>query len=77
MRFETEPVTIQLENHSEKLVMNVINIKYNIILGLSWLVRHNPEIDWKERTLTFLNCECRSKKEQIAFIKAVWIKPDG
>ena len=25
----------------------------NLILGLPWLEKHNPNIDWKEKTLEF------------------------
>ena len=29
----------------------------NLILGLPWLEKHNPKIDWKEKTLEFRNSQ--------------------
>ena len=29
----------------------------NLILGLPWLEKHNPNIDWKEKTLEFRNSQ--------------------
>ena len=29
----------------------------NLILGLPWLEKHNPNIDWKEKTLEFQNSQ--------------------
>ena len=29
----------------------------NLILGLPWLEKHNPNIDWKEKTLEFWNSQ--------------------
>jgi len=30
--------------------------KTDIILGMSWLVAHNPEIDWKKGEVKMMRC---------------------
>ena len=60
--------------------LDIIKIKYNIILGMEWLTQHNLIIDWKKRTLEFLNCrhgmtmEDRSSSK-VLFVKAIWVRP--
>jgi hypothetical protein len=36
-------------------MLNVINIKYNIILGIPWLEYYNLVVSWKARMLAFTN----------------------
>jgi len=44
---ETIPLEIELEGHNSFLVFNVIKTPTSsIILGLSWLRKYNPNIDW-------------------------------
>jgi len=38
-----------LKGHVERVRMNICNLgKTEVILGMPWLVAHNPEIDWKK-----------------------------
>jgi hypothetical protein len=38
---------------SEQLTLQVLSLpRYNIILGLPWLYKHNPHIDWRTRLIT-------------------------
>ena len=47
-------VPLKIGNHSEILSAFVVpNSKYDLVLGLPWLEKHSPFIDWKEHTLTF------------------------
>src|SRR5690606_989178 len=40
-------VQLQIDQHLETLVMNVTKLfGFNVILGKTWLRRHNPPIDW-------------------------------
>ncbi len=51
---ETKPLDIILEGHRSTIVFNIINSPSNrLVLGLSWLERINPDIDWKKRKLTY------------------------
>lgn len=49
---------LQIQNHSEHISLSVVSVSYPIILGLDWLRRHNPDIDWGRMQLT-LHC-CRA-----------------
>jgi hypothetical protein len=59
-RFSSRPVTheakalgVTINSHTNKVVFNVIPSPRNpIIIGLSWLVFHNPQLDWIMRSLT-------------------------
>ena len=43
-----------LKNHVETICAYVIKTcKYELILGLPWLEKHQPFVDWKEHTITF------------------------
>jgi len=48
---ETKTLTITIGSHS-KVVFNVISSPTNpIIIGLSWLILHNRQMDWKTKCL--------------------------
>jgi hypothetical protein len=45
---ETGDLTININDHKEMINFNVIKLgKYKIMLGILWLSKHNPEINWK------------------------------
>ena len=46
-------IPLALGSHQEKLDLVTAPISYDIILGLPWLIRHNPDINWPKRQLTF------------------------
>jgi hypothetical protein len=48
---ETEPISVQMNGHCSTVVFNIIQVAYPVILGLSWLAKHNPHVDWKTRQL--------------------------
>jgi Retroviral aspartyl protease len=65
-------ITLNIQKHQETLVLNVINIKYDIILGIPWLEYHDLVVSWKAKTLAFTNYQCEgSIEEEIPFIKAI------
>ncbi|XP_023806908.1 uncharacterized protein LOC105356774 isoform X2 [Oryzias latipes] len=51
----TEPLKMQMDNHFEFIRFHVLkNTDINVILGLSWLQQHNPQVDWRSgRILTW------------------------
>jgi hypothetical protein len=52
---------IQHKDHCEKLWFYVTHIgNKEIILGHSWLTKHNPSINWQTNDITFNRCpsEC-------------------
>jgi transposase InsO family protein len=51
---ETQPLRLEIAGHAEDLQLNVISSPHApVILGLSWLELHNPDIDWERRTVKF------------------------
>jgi hypothetical protein len=43
---ETKPLNVTIGSHTNKVVFNVISSSRNpIIIGLSWLVLHNLQVD--------------------------------
>jgi hypothetical protein len=56
MNTETVPITLNIQKHQETLMLDVIDIKYDIILGIPWLEYHDLVVSWKARTLAFTNC---------------------
>jgi hypothetical protein len=52
---ETAPLKVKFGNHSSSIIFNIIRTpSVPIILGLSWLERYNPHIDWKSWNIEFL-----------------------
>ena len=57
----TVEVNIYYKGHVERTEINVIGgQKWGVILGMLWLERHNPEIDWKTGEVKMTRCpeEC-------------------
>jgi transposase InsO family protein len=78
VRTETQSVTLDIEDHQEQIVLDVTPIKFDIILGISWLERHDPVVHWRKRILEFPNCDCGNETAtpETSFTKAVWVRPD-
>lgn len=62
---------LTIDGHKEKVVFEVCNLGgQNIILGHSWLVKHNPEVDWRTGNVLFTRCprscgkDLRKKKKE-------------
>jgi len=71
------PLCMKIGEHVETITFAVTNTGPNkIILGYSWLRRHNPNIDWIHAKLLFNRCprECGSPQiweEEESIIGAV------
>ena len=83
IRKELQNVTLTIEEHQEIITLDIVNIKYDIILGMAWLQQHNPVIDWKTRILKFPACSHRRSNmgdrspPKVPFAKAIWVRPQG
>ena len=54
---EVSSVPMKLSKHHEDIDLDVFGMAtHDIILGLPWLRKHNPKIDWVKRTLS-LDCD--------------------
>ena len=54
-------VNIYYQRHRKRTEIDVIGgQKWTVILGMSWLARHNPEIDWRTGEVKITRCpeEC-------------------
>jgi len=57
----TVEVNIYYQRHRERTEINMIEgQKWSVILGMSWLARYNPEINWKTEKVKMTRCseEC-------------------
>jgi hypothetical protein len=51
---ESIPLEVKFGNHCSSIVFNIIRTpSAPVILGLSWLERYNPQINWKSRNIEF------------------------
>ena len=56
------PLTLIVGGHLERIQFLMANIgNDDIILGIDWLDKHNPDIDWRKRTIEFRRCNCHRK----------------
>jgi hypothetical protein len=52
-------VELIINNHGEKIKLHCITIGNSpIIMGVPWLKKHNPNIDWREGRVTFDSEKC-------------------
>jgi len=50
-------VNIYYKGHVERMRIDICDLgKIEIILGIPWLVAHNPEINWKTREVKMTRC---------------------
>ena len=64
------PLEIEINGHKEKLEAAVTDLNgTDIFLGYNWLVKHNPEVNWKNGTIKFTRCpgSCTMKHKNIRF----------
>jgi hypothetical protein len=48
---------LEIKGHIEIIEADVADIgNEQLILGIMWLKKHNPEIDWEKKTLDFTRC---------------------
>ena len=72
----TVEVNIYYKGHVERMEIDVIGgQKWGVILGMPWLARHNPEIDWKTGEVKMTRCpeEC-GKQWRLVQGKSGWEK---
>ena len=61
---------VEINRHKETLEVAVMNLDgTDMFLGHDWLVKHNPEVNWKNGTIKFTRCpgNCTMKHEDIQF----------
>ena len=61
---------IEINGYKEQLEAAITDLNgIDIFLSHGWLVKHNPEINWKNNTIRFTRCpgQCTMKHEDIRF----------
>ena len=64
------PLEVKINGHKEQLEAVVTDLNsMDMFLGYDWLVRHNPEVNWKDGKIQFMRCleSCRMKYQDIEF----------
>ena len=64
------PLEIEINGHKETLEAAVTDLDgMDMFLGHNWLVKHNPEVNWKNGTIKFTRCSggCTMKHKDIQF----------
>ena len=62
------PLEVEINRHKETLEAAVTDLDgTDIFLGHDWLVKHNLEVNWKNRTIKFTRCpgNCTMKHKDI------------
>ena len=48
---------IKINGHKKQLEVTITDLnETDIFLGYDWLVKHNPEVNWKNRIIKFMRC---------------------
>jgi len=58
------PLEIEINSYKKQLEAAVTDLNgMDMFLGHDWLVKHNPEVNWKNRTIKFMRCpeSCKIK----------------
>jgi hypothetical protein len=51
---------LQAGTHQEQATFNIITLgKHKLVLGLTWLQKHDPSIKWSERKISFNSALCK------------------
>jgi len=64
------PLEIKVNSYKKQLEAAVTDLNgIDMFLGHDWLVKHNLEVNWKNRTIKFMRCpgSCIMKYEDIRF----------
>jgi len=64
------PLEVEINGHKETLEAAVMDLDgMDMFLGHDWLVKHNPEVNWKNGTIKFTRClgNCTITHKDIRF----------
>ena len=64
------PLEVKINGHKKQLEAVVTDLnRTDIFLGHDWLVKHNSEVNWKNRIMKFIRCpeSCKIKYQDIEF----------
>ena len=64
------PLEVEINRYKEQLKATVTDLNStNMFLGHNWLVKHNPEVNWKNGMIKFTRCpgSCMMKYQDVRF----------
>ena len=67
-------IIIDYQDHCEKVTTEVMDLgKNQVILGYTWLKKHNPDIDWTNREVKMTYCphSCYLLQEKSKFLQTL------
>jgi hypothetical protein len=57
---EIIPISVDIQRHWERVNFDIIRINtYDAVLGLLWLEKHNPTINYRDRIMVFDGYGCK------------------
>ena len=82
IREELRDLQLKMQQHEETISLDIVNIKYDLILGMQWLRAHDPIVQWRSGILKFSNCSHETKTggrspSKVPIAKAIWVRPRG
>jgi hypothetical protein len=61
---ESGPLPMVIGDHFEVINFDITSLgEYDVVLGVPWLRKHNPVIDWQAGHILFDRCDCRQTSE--------------
>jgi len=64
------PLEVKINGYKKQLEATVMDLNNtDMFLGHNWLVKHNPEVNWKNRMIKFTRClgSCTMKHQDVRF----------
>ena len=64
--YKTVPLEMTLYRHKERIQFDIMPIgNFVCILGMPWLMKHNPYVDWVQKEVGFLYCKCEKTNNKL------------
>lgn len=59
VELQTQDISLTIDNHSEQISFLIIHFPHHpVVLGIPWLEKHNPQLDWKMGRLLQWSTPC-------------------
>lgn len=63
---------VSISDHHESLPLLVTSLhRYSIILGIDWLTRHNPSVNWRNKAVAFNDPFCNKRCRSQCFVRSL------
>ena len=65
IRFRTVPLQLHIGDHIETISFFVTALAHDVLLGFTWMEKHDPKIVWSKNLVTFDSSFCHSNAHPI------------